>query len=186
MYAERAAKALTVHLASLDPRIIVVDGPQGLARRGRKRRRAEAVLRTSGATGPAFKPALNRFSRPAIARLGVKLFNGLETRGFPRLTQADVPEGKCALEVFPDACWHSFGLDSEDLSGLQKLQVGVPLTWSGHPNVHHLDAAAGALTVLAARAGHGVFVGHPFFMDEGVPREGYILIPNPGRDWFKR
>jgi len=185
-YAEQAAMALASHLVSLDPRTIVVDGPQGLARSGRKRRRAEAILRTSGPTGPVLTPAVNGFSWPAIARLGVKLFNILDTRGYPRLTKASVPEGKYALEVFPDSCRHSFGLDEEDLAGLQKLQVGLPLSWSGKTNEHHLDAAAGALTALAARAGHGVFVGHPFFTEDGMARKGYIVIPDPGRDWLRQ
>lgn len=133
------------------------------------------------------KPSLNDFSWPAIARLGVRLFNILETNGYARLMQAAIPGGRYALEVFPDACWHSFGLDKEELVGLQELQVGVRLSWNDNTNTdHHLDAAAGALTALAAGAGHGVFVGHPFFIEDGVPREGYIVIPNPGRDWFKK
>jgi hypothetical protein len=39
------------------------------------------------------------------------------------------------------------------------------------------------LAAVAARSGTAVFVGHPFFMDIQRPREGYIIIPNPGRNW---
>jgi hypothetical protein len=57
------------------------------------------------------------------------------------------------------------------------------LTWTGNPNEHQLDAAVGALTAIVANDGKGVFVGHPFFVSIKQPREGYIVVPDPGRNW---
>ncbi len=181
--AEVAALALRDFLVALNPEIIVVDGPQGFARPGRTMRRAEAILRTSGRTGADFALPVGGFSWPGIARLGIRLFDALAEAGYPRLDAPQFPHGRCVVEMFPDACWHSFGLDQETLANLQRLQVGLQLTWNGNPNVHQLDAAVGAMTVIVAKQGHGVFVGHPFLLSGGKPTEGYILIPNPGRQW---
>ena len=183
--AEDAASAMADFLAAFHAQIIVIDGPQGFARSGRRMRRSEAILRTSGRTGDNFEIPLSGFSWPGIARLGIKLFNRLSTKGYARLGRPSIPDQKAAVEVFPDSCWHSFGLDAETLGDLQRLNIGVGLAWSGRPNEHQLDAAAGALAVLATKQGQGVFVGHPFFMEGEVPREGYIIIPNPGRSWWE-
>lgn len=184
--AASAAAAISSFIVGLKPNAVVIDGPQGFARVNRGCRRAEAILRTSGRTGPDYSLPVGGFSWPGIARLGVKLFNHLHASGYPRLVTPSLSGDRAAVEVFPDSCWHSFGLDTESLIELRRLSPGAELTWHGSPNEHQLDAAAGALTVFAARRGKAVFVGHPFFVDAGVPREGYIVIPDPGSNWLVR
>jgi hypothetical protein len=181
--AATAAVALAQFIVQRQPDMVVIDGPQGFARPGFKRRRAEAILRTSGYTGECCEAPKRGFSWPGIARLGIKVFDALSLRGFARLTEPAVQAKGALLEVFPDACWHSFGLEQETLASLQTVFVGNSFTWTGDPDEHDLDAAVGVLTAVTCLQGHAVFVGHPFFDGHGVPREGYIVIPDPGRAW---
>lgn len=181
--AAQAATSLSGYLVAFEAQAIVVDGPQGFARAGRTSRRAEAILRTSGRTGPDFSLPIRGYSWPGIARLGVKLFNELARAGYSRLEGPQLNDASCAVEVFPDSCWHCFGLDAESLEALAHLDIGTALAWNGDPDEHQLDAAIGAVAVVAAEQGHAVFVGHPFFWDGDQPREGYIVIPNPGHAW---
>jgi hypothetical protein len=182
--ATAAAVALAVYIVQQQPDIVVIDGPQGLARQRYKRRRAEAILRTSGFTGEFFEAPKSGFSWPGIARLGIKVFDALSMHGYARLEQPCIQPKMVSLEVFPDACWHSFGIDEENLTALKSVLTGYALTWQGNPDEHELDAAVGVLTALAAVRGDAVYVGHPFFMDCDVPREGYIIVPNPSKKWI--
>ena len=178
-----AAEALKDQLLSFSPTYIVIDGPQGFARTHRRGRRAEAILRTSGRTGSDYELPIRGYSWPGIARLGIKLFNALSQRGYGRLEKPGLPKAKAAIEVFPDSSWHSFGLDAESQDHLQRLCLCHDYKWDTAATEHQLDAAVGALTVLACGQDNGVYVGHPFFVEGDVPREGYIVIPNPGESW---
>lgn len=179
-----AAEALARYILSFSATYVVVDGPQGFARTHRRGRRAEAILRTSGRTGPDYELPIRGYSWPGIARLGIKLFDALSQRGHARLEKPKLQTTPSAIEVFPDSSWHSFGLDAESQDQLQRLGLCRGYEWEQATTEHQLDAAVGALTVLACIEGKGVFVGHPFFLDGNVPREGYIVIPNPSGAWI--
>ncbi|QSQ21439.1 DUF429 domain-containing protein [Pyxidicoccus parkwayensis] len=173
--------------------VLVVDGPQALARQGATVREAERLLRAPGRT-PDVLPELGRpFS--GFVRGSVLLFAGLRARGgLPMLDvdTASLSEARL-FEAFPGAAWRALAVEKlgakASREGRERRRAvlearGLRFPSGELPTHDQLDAALCAwLGWLTRKAPEQVVaVGAPLVVDaHGWMREGRILDLLPVR-----
>jgi hypothetical protein len=175
--------------------VVVVDGPQALARPGARVREAERLLRAPGRTPDGLPLPGGPFQ--GFVRGSVLLFAALRGPGAPPLLDVDAPEpGQARLfEAFPGATWRRMAVEKLGRKGspggrAQRQALleaeGLRFARGVLPTHDQLDAALcawlGRLTRKAPERLHAV--GDPLWVDEaGTLREGRILDlrePRPG------
>lgn len=180
-----------VALASVFPvsggEVIVVDGPQALARPGATVREAERLLRAPGRT-PDVLPVLGRpFS--GFVRGSVLLFAGLRARGAWPMLDVDTAVVRDArlFEAFPGATWRALAVEKlgakASREGRERRMAvlearGLRFPRGELPTHDQLDAALCAwLGWMTRKAPEQVVaVGAPLTVDaHGWLREGRIL-----------
>ncbi|WNG40108.1 DUF429 domain-containing protein [Archangium violaceum] len=179
------------HLAAAFPvgaeDVLVVDGPQALARPGASVREAERLLRAPGRTPDVLPEPGRPFS--GFVRGSVLLFAGLRVRGGWPLLDVDTSElGKARLfEAFPGATWRALAVEKlgakASREGRERRRAalearGLRFPARELPTHDQLDAALCAwLGWLTRRAPEQVVaVGAPLTVDaHGWLREGRIL-----------
>lgn len=184
--AEEAAGRWAEYLVGLGADVLVMDGPQSLACGNNDHRRAEGILRTSGSTPHEFrlpKTTNNRtYSWPGLIPFSVFLFEKLEEKGYQRVREPGKLASRAACEFFPNASWNCFHSEISE-AGLRGLIIAKEVEIEGTPNEHELDAAIGIMTIRAHEMNASVWVGEPLTISQGFGREGYIVVPDPGRKW---
>ena len=157
--------------------LVLIDGPQALAREGAQERECELILDAPGKTGDKLPLPGGAFM--GYIRSSVELFLALDDAGL-----------KNAREVYPGACWPALAgkwLAKKSTPEGVKARRDVLASFGVRglpesPTHDQLDAALMALMAAAADGkveGLGVkAVGRPSFRDaDGILREGQMLVP---------
>ena len=171
--------------------VVVVDGPQALARPGARVREAERLLRVPGRTPDVLPVPGPPFC--GFVRGGVMLFAALHRRGGLEMLDLESPEveGARLLEAFPGATWKRLGVTTlrkkhtpEGRAARRALleAQGLRFAEAGLPTHDELDAALcawlGWLTRVDPKRIQAV--GSPLWEDAGGwLREGRILDLRP-------
>ena len=160
--------------------LIAIDGPQGLARLGQKRRECERLLRTPGFT-PDTLPVAGSKPFAGYLRGNILLFQSMVRAGW-RLQQD-------LIEVFPGAAWplfYSIPLMAKQTEEGRRQRRGILVRCGiqGLPTAlthDQLDAVMAAFTAFQFSIGKAVLVGIPWYRAYGsqgdFPREGFIVQP---------
>lgn len=180
-------EALAAAFPVMPDEVLVVDGPQALARPGALVREAERLLRAPGRTPDVLPVPGKPFC--GFVRGSVLLFAALRSLGTLELLDVDVPEvGQARLfEAFPGATWRRLDggrLGKKDTAEgraqrRERLETeGLRFPPGALPTHDQLDAALcawlGWLTRSSPQRVHAV--GTPLWVDsEGWLREGRIL-----------
>jgi len=181
------ALALAAAFPVAPEEVLVVDGPQALARPGAAVREAERLLRAPGRTPDVLPVPGKPFC--GFVRGSVLLFAALRSTGGPELLDVDVAEvGQARLfEAFPGATWPRLGVSklgkkSSPAGRAQRRELleaaGLRFPPGALPTHDQLDAALcawlGWLTRSSPQRIHAV--GTPLWLDSaGWLREGRIL-----------
>jgi Protein of unknown function (DUF429) len=174
---------VTPLLPELKPaRLVLIDGPQGLARSGQDQRRAEALARTPAPTADHL-PELGK-PQAGLIRSSVELFAALYGAGI-RVSPSGLRFG--VSETYPSSFWALFkGLPKKSTkAGVATRRVildalGLRLDEQKALSQGHCDAALAALTAAAAdgalRGAHAVSRGDLVTRGtDGLLREGPIV-----------
>ncbi|MET0401886.1 MAG: DUF429 domain-containing protein [Cystobacter sp.] len=166
--------------------VVVVDGPQALARPGARVREAERLLRAPGRTPDVLPLPGAPFS--GFVRGAVLLFAALSRRGLPLLDLETPHLGDARLfEAFPGATWRQWGVEKLGrkttpegrAARRERLEaVGLRFPDAVLPSHDALDAALCAWLGWRTRSAPErlLAVGTPLWKDaEGWLREGRIL-----------
>jgi len=167
--------------------VLVIDGPQALARPGASVREAERLLRAPGRTPDVLPEPGRPFT--GFVRGSVLLFAALRARGGHPMLDADTPalEEARLFEAFPGATWRALAVEKlgakASREGRERRRAvlearGLRFPSGMLPTHDQLDAALcawlGWLTRKAPE--HVIAVGAPLTMDaQGWLREGRIL-----------
>ncbi len=162
----------------------MLDGPQGLALPGKSLRDCERQAKAAGKT-PDARPSSNRPYANFI-NSSLDLFLALHQAGIP-VDPPDQTKGVC--EVYPGHLWSILAAPRPPKKSttagilarkgiLEALGImGLPLL----PTHDELDACVGAVMASAADGkipGMGVkAIGLPLLVDQGLLREGRMIIP---------
>jgi NAD(P) transhydrogenase len=168
--------------------LLALDGPQGLARPGRRLRAAERLLRTAGKT-PDAAPRTGPYA--GFLRGSAELFAALRRSGLGLLGEAPA-EDTVLMEIYPADIWARLAKGRR--LPPKKTPAGLRVRWellrsegveleSRRPldptDVTHdqLDAAAAAFAAYLWATGRARLVGEPPMWDAaaGCLREGYIV-----------
>lgn len=185
------AQALAADFPVAPEEVLVVDGPQALAKPGARVREAERLLRAPGRTPDVLPVPGKPFC--GFARGSVLLFAALRNTGRLELLDVDVAEVSQArlFEAFPGATWPrpgvgKLGKKSSPEGRAQRRErleaEGLRFPSGALPTHDQLDAALcawlGGLTRSAPQRVHAV--GAPLWVDSaGWLREGRILDVRP-------
>jgi hypothetical protein len=167
--------------------VLVIDGPQALARPGAKVREAERLLRAPGRTPDVLPEPGPPFA--GFVRGSVLLFAALHTRsGLPMLdVDTDAPGKARLLEAFPGATWRALAVEKlgakASREGRERRRAalearGLRLPPGELPSHDQLDAALCALLGWLIQTSPEAVrtVGAPLTVDVwGWLREGRIL-----------
>ncbi|MEJ2344789.1 MAG: DUF429 domain-containing protein [Gammaproteobacteria bacterium] len=175
-------------------RLVMIDGPQGLARPGAAVRESERLCATPGRTGDRLPDLTRPYS--GFLRSSIELYAALHGRGVP-LSVVGAAGG--VHEFYPGGAWprlagRRLSRKTSEAGRRQRTALlrrfGVHLDPTGEPLSHdRLDACLGA--VLAAAADGAIAglqvapVGCALWRDDGgILREGPIVMPAvvPGDD----
>ncbi len=168
-----------------DGAVVAIDGPQGLAARGRKVRDGERELRCAGKT-PDTLPAPGAGPYAGFLRGGVLLFSALRAKGLGVF--GEVPQDHAVLlEVYPADLWKKWAghaLPKKQTAEGRRARwdilrgqgLELPLG-TGEITHDQLDAAAAALAAYLWATGRTNAWGEAPSWDEaaGVLREGFIV-----------
>ncbi|WP_224240522.1 DUF429 domain-containing protein [Hyalangium gracile] len=171
--------------------VVVVDGPQGLARPGASVREAERVLRAPGRTPDVLPEPGRPFC--GFVRGSVLLFAALRRFEALELLDVDTPHvGEARLfEAFPGATWRRLAVEKlakkDSPAGRARRRevlqaAGLRFPVGELPTHDQLDAALCAWLGWLTRheTGRVHAVGAPLWVDsEGWLREGRILDARP-------
>jgi len=164
--------------------VVAIDGPQGLAARGRTMRQAERVLRAPGKTGETFARA--GIPHAGLIRGSVELFGALRNSGLGLLGEAPW-ETTALLEVYPGDAWPKWAGRRPPKKSLPAgrrarydilREHGLELPVGCDAVTHdQLDAAAAAFTAYLWATGNAREFGDPPVWDAeaGCIREGIIV-----------
>lgn len=168
-----------------DGAVVAIDGPQGLAAKGRTMREGERELRCAGKTPDAL-PAAGRGPYAGFLRGSVLLFAALRARGLGVFGEAPYDHA-VLLEVYPADLWKKWAgrtlprkTAAEGRRARWDLLRGQGLELPlGAAEITHdqLDAAAAALAAYLWATGRTNAWGAPPAWDEaaGVLREGLVV-----------
>ena len=164
--------------------VVAIDGPQGLAAKGRTMRQAERLLRAAGKSGESFARAGSPYA--GFVRGSVELFGALRKSGLGLLGEAPW-ETTTLLEVYPGDAWPKWAgrrppkktLPSGRRARYDILREhGLELPVGCDAITHdQLDAAAAALIAYLWATGNAREFGDPPVWDSeaGCLREGIIV-----------
>jgi predicted nuclease with RNAse H fold len=164
--------------------VVAIDGPQGLAARGRTMRQAERVLRAPGKSGETFARA--GIPHAGLIRGSVELFGALRNSGLGLLGEAPW-ETTALLEVYPGDAWPKWAGRRPPKKSLPAgrrarydilREHGLELPVGCDAVTHdQLDAAAAAFTAYLWATGNAREFGDPPVWDAeaGCIREGIIV-----------
>jgi NAD(P) transhydrogenase len=164
--------------------VVAIDGPQGLAARGRAMRQAERVLRAPGKSGEALAGAGKPYA--GFIRGSVELFGALRKSGLGLLGEAPW-ETTALLEVYPGDTWPKWAGRRPPKKSLPAgrrarydilREHGLELPVGCDAVTHdQLDAAAAALLAYLWATGNAREFGDPPLWDAetGCIREGIIV-----------
>lgn len=168
-------------IAGSSEALLVIDGPQALARRGESVRECERAAATPGRT-PDQEPT-GRKPFAGYIRASVQLFDALLQDERWRLLESRRDRSATLLEAFPGDAWR---LSAERLAAkatvvgrrqrLELLQQHVDLEGPELPTHDDLDAAMCAALGYWWMEGRTQVLGEPPTFDDGW-REGYIIVP---------
>jgi NAD(P) transhydrogenase len=164
--------------------VLAIDGPQGLAAKGRKMRQAERLLRAAGKSGERFARAGTPYA--GFIRGSVEVFAALRNAGLGLLGES-AWETTALLEVYPGDVWPKWAgrrLPKKSLPSGRRARWdllrghGLELPVGCDAITHdQLDAAAAAFTAYLWATGKAKEFGEPPVWDpkSGCLREGLIV-----------
>jgi NAD(P) transhydrogenase len=181
---EPSGERMIPESALADGFVVAIDGPQGLAAKGRTMRESERLLRAAGKSGEVFAKAGAPYA--GFIRGSVELFGALRKSGLGLL--GDAPwETTSLLEVYPGHAWPKWAgrrPPKKTLPAGRRARYdilrehGLELPVSSDAVTHdQLDAAAAALLAYLWATGNGREFGEPPVWDAeaGCLREGFIV-----------
>lgn len=169
-------------------RVILLDGPQAW-RANRSSlvhlRLCERETRTPGKTGLPGVVKPGTWTR--MAEFSIALFDALDERGWPRLTDHWQSE-RVAIESFPTHAWRMLGhspLPGKSatttlapwLSALTDTGLTLPEGDIGHDELQALVAGLAGIALISGGLKACDLRGQNPFIEEGVWREGFIVSP---------
>lgn len=178
------------------PRVYALDLPQGLARRGEKRRTADAAAGTPTRVLPGTRAELNGWKLyKGLIEAGVESFWSIHSSGVAHVAGLRAPSSDQALvvETYPRyiirRMWPDLKIPSKRKTPEEYTrQVWTRLEAAGFTSVHpptqpdHVDAMLCAIAARACEESDGLpegTVGAPPYIDltDNLIREGYIVAP---------
>jgi hypothetical protein len=193
----QCAAVLAEFCTSWGVSVLILDGPQAWkdpSTRDEHARVCERLLHTPGKMGLPPDGVLPGPFLP-FARFSVALFKALAQQGGtrPDFEPFSPPaEGFLVIESFPNAAWAALGLAHLPAKSRAKaddprqaclnLQRMVPVSFRhsvNHDEAQALVAGLAGVAVACQNPAGYKAVGAPLFFTDGVPREGYIVLPTP-------
>ncbi len=181
---EPAGERMIPEEIAADGFVVAIDGPQGLAARGRSKREAERLLRAAGKSGETFARPGTPYA--GFIRGSVELFGALRKSGFGLLGEAPW-ETTTLLEVYPGDAWPKWAgrrPPKKTLPAGRRARYdilrehGLELPVGCDAVTHdQLDAAAAAFLAYLWATGKAREFGDPPVWDAetGCIREGVIV-----------
>jgi predicted nuclease with RNAse H fold len=160
---------------------IAIDGPQGLSGEKGKIRFADSILNTPVKCEYEFPPPSNPYSE--FVKGSIQLFYSLHKNRYLLFNSSNLKNFE-VLETYPHGIWNcllKFPLKKKRTEGgrIDRLKVLKKFELETKKFRTHdiIDAGACALTAFLAKAGNFIAIGMDFFEDNGILREGWVILP---------
>ncbi len=160
---------------------VAIDGPQGLSGEKGKIRFADSILNTPVKCGYEIPPPSNPYSE--FVRGSLQFFYSLYKNGFLIFNSSNLKNFEI-METYPHGIWSiilrtPLEKKSTKKGKIERLKILKEFGIELKKLVTHdiIDAGACALTACLAKRKSFISLGMNFFEDNGVLREGWVILP---------